>query len=447
MKDKINPRYKTTRQHMSVHWHDIIRKDSDIPAVNSELKEKTTLVGRVGSMFLSLGTSAWRVRGAMNKISRDLGISCNVSIGLTSITFTCIEGSNHYSQTIALPTTGVNTTKLMYLEYFVDDFASKSSDYSAEQFHQILDRIEKQKGNYQPWLLGLAAGFACAAFTFLLGGGIIEIICAFFGAGLGNFIRKLLLEKKITLLANVSVSVFSACTVYVLLTKLGELLFNISTNHQAGYICAMLFIIPGFPLITGGIDMAKLDLKSGLERIAYALIIISTATLTGWATALIFNFNPGDFPAQELGFPLLLTLRIVASFVGIFGFSLMFNSTYKMALFASVIGTAANILRLEIMDVFEMPIALATFIGALTAGLLASVIDRNSGVPRISMTVPSIVIMVPGMFMYKAVYYIGLNDISTGGLWLTKALFIVMALPLGLVAARILTDSYFRHSS
>jgi len=43
----------------------------------------------------------------------------------------------------------------------------------------------------------------------------------------------------------------------------------------------MLFVIPGFPLITGGIDLAKLDLRSGLERFTYALLIILMATITG----------------------------------------------------------------------------------------------------------------------------------------------------------------------
>ena len=38
---------------------------------------------------------------------------------------------------------------------------------------------------------------------------------------------------------------------------------NVKVEHEAGYICAMLFIIPGFPFITSGIDLAKLDLRSG----------------------------------------------------------------------------------------------------------------------------------------------------------------------------------------
>ena len=60
---------------------------------------------------------------------------------------------------------------------------------------------------------------------------------------------------------------------------------------------------------------------------------------------------------------------------------------------------------------------------------------------------PSIVIMVPGMFMYKAVYYLGSNDMTSASLWLGKAILIVASLPLGIVFARIFTDKNFRKSS
>lgn len=55
------------------------------------------------------------------------------------------------------------------------------------------------------------------------------------------------------------------------------------------------FIIPGFPFITSGIDLAKLDLRSGLERLAYAIIIILAATLTAWICALVLHLQPVDF--------------------------------------------------------------------------------------------------------------------------------------------------------
>ncbi|WP_303837821.1 threonine/serine exporter ThrE family protein [Ruminococcus flavefaciens] len=438
---------KLRKQHMVIEWHDIVNTESDIPAKNASLQEKASLVGRVGLMMLSVGTAAWRVRASMNKISRALGITCNADIGLLSIEYTCISGSETYTNAISLNTTGVNTDKLNELEHFADSFAERVEKYSVQQFHMILDKFHDMKGNYKAWNLGLAAAFACCAFTFLLGGGIAEMLCAFFGAGIGNFVRKKLLERHITLFANVAAGVASACCTYVIFIKLAELLLGVSAVHQAGYICSMLFVIPGFPLITGGMDLAKLDLRSGIERITYALLIITVATLTGWLCATVFSFHPQDFEVYDIS-PLLRAVFImITSFCGVYGFSLMFNSTRKMAAIAGLIGMCANTLRLELIDMAGIHAGLAAFTGALSAGLLASAIHHRIGYPRITLTVPSIVIMVPGMFMYKGVYYIVINDITTGAVWLTKAVLIVTALPLGLICARILTDRNFRKSS
>lgn len=438
---------KLRKQHMAIDWHHIVSNENEVPAINSTLKEKASLVGRVGLMMLSVGTGAWRVRASMNKISRALGITCNADIGLLSIEYTCISGSETYTNAISINTTGVNTDKLNELEHFTDAFAERVGKYSVQQFHMILDKFQDMKGNYKAWNLGLASAFACCAFTFLLGGGIVEMICAFFGAGIGNFVRKKLLERHITLFANVVAGVASACCTYVILIKLAELLLGISAIHQAGYICSMLFVIPGFPLITGGIDLAKLDLRSGLERITYAVLIILVATLTGWLCATLFSFYPQDFEDYELSPLLRFVFIMITSFCGVYGFSLMFNSTRKMAATAGLIGMFANTLRLELIDIAGIHVGLAAFIGALSAGLLASAIHHWIGYPRITLTVPSIVIMVPGMFMYKGVYYIVINDITNGALWLTKAVLIVIALPLGLIFARILTDKNFRKSS
>ena len=142
---------------------------------------------------------------------------------------------------------------------------------------------------------------------------------------------------------------------------------------------------------------------------------------------------------------LLFVLRLIASFCGVFGFSIMFNSPVPLAATAAVIGAIANTLRLELVNLTSCPAAGAAFIGALTAGLLASLFYRRLGYPRISVTVPSIVIMVPGMYLYRAVYNLGELSLSPSASWLASALLIIMALPLGLVFARIITDKSFRH--
>jgi len=433
------------RQHMQIDWHEIVNSDSNIPAKDAPLKEKTSLIGRVGSMMLECGTSAWRVRFAMNKIARTLGASTNIDIGLTTIHHTCIENGSHYSQTITLPSTGVNTERIMEMDQFLQNFDDTASECSVEAIHGILDEIESHKPTHKAWQLGLAAGFACFAFTFLLGGGIFEMICAFIGACIGQIVRKLMLQRKLSLLLNVSGGVLAACLSYVASISLMELVFNLSSTHHAGYICAMLFVIPGFPLITGGFDFAKLDLRSGIERISYAILIIATATLVGWAAARAVGYNPSDFDSPEMHEHLKITLQAVMSFIGVFGFSLMFNSPTKMAATAGVIGIASNMTRLMLIENFDVPLGIAAFTGAFVAGILASFIYKKIGYPRVSLAIPSIVIMVPGMLMYKAMYYLALYYISSAMIEFTKVMLIVVALPLGLVFARFCTDANFRH--
>ena len=115
------------------------------------------------------------------------------------------------------------------------------------------------------------------------------MFCAFIGAGIGNFLRCKLSKHHFTLFLCIVSSVSLACLVYAGLLKIGEMLFGISIQHEAGYICAMLFIILVFPFITSGIDLAKLDMRSGTERLMYALIVILVATMAAWLMALILH--------------------------------------------------------------------------------------------------------------------------------------------------------------
>ena len=431
--------------HMEIYWHDYASHIGNTAIVDASLTEKASIIGRTGLMLLSCGTGAWRVRSSMNTIAEQLNITCTVNIGLMSIDYTCFDGENCFSQSLCLTNTGVNTSKLNRLEHFINDFETKGKHLSGEQLHAALDDIEQQHGLYSPTALGFAAALACSAFTFLLGGGPVEMFCAFLGAGIGNFLRCKLTKHHFTLFLCIFSSVAAACLVYTGALKFAELLFTVSLQHEAGYICSMLFIIPGFPFITSGIDLAKLDMRSGLERLAYALVIIVVATITAWMMALLLNLKPIDFLPLSLSAPMLLFLRLVASFCGVFGFSIMFNSPIMLATAAAIIGAIANTLRLELVDLAHFPPAVAAFLGALTAGILASLLKNRVGYPRISITVPSIVIMVPGLYLYRAVYNLGAMSLSVSASWFASAMLIILALPLGLIFARILTDKSFRY--
>lgn len=446
MKNKDLDHHLSRSHHMKIQWEEFFLSDSTTQAKDATLVEKASIVGRVGIMLLSCGTGAWRVRDSMDTIARTLDMTCSADIGLTSVEYTCFDVDNaSYSQTLSLPTTGVNMTKLNELERFVRQFEEGRGDWTIGQIHRRLGEIEHQKTNYSAAIAGLAAGLACAGFIFLLGGGLPEVICAFFGAGCGNFVRTKMSQHHLTLVAKIACAVAAACLVYFLCFKLGSFFFKIDYRHSYGYIGAMLFVIPGFPFITSGLDMSKLDMRSGLERLTYAALVIVIATCVGWGIAMLVQLQPGNMVKLNLTVAQLMVLRLLASFCGVFGFSIMFNSKLSMAFTAAIIGAISNTLRLSLVDYSHMPAALAAFFGALLAGLLASWIKSRIGFPRIAITVPSIVIMVPGLYMYRAVFNFGVTNINVGAVWIVEALMIIVALPLGLLAARILTDQKWRH--
>ena len=431
---------------MDILWHEYMDKDGGNKTVGeASLQEKASVIGRVGIMLLSCGTGAWRIRSSMNELAETLGLTCTADIGLTSIEYTCFDGENSFSQSLCLANTGVNTSKLNRLEQFIRRFEEEGASMSGNELHSALDEIERIHGLYSPFVLGLASALACCAFTFLLGGGPFEMMCAFFGAGIGNYIRCKLIKHQYTLFLCIVISVMSACFVYAGLLRAAEYLFQVNLQHEAGYICAMLFIIPGFPFITSGIDLAKLDMRSGLERLAYAVMIVLVATMAAWIAALALDLKPVDFLPLSLSVSERILLRLLTSFLGVFGFSVMFNSPPKLACGAAVIGAFANTLRLELVSFASLPPAAAAFIGASCAGLLASCLKGKLGYPRISITVPSIVIMVPGLYLYRGFYNLGIMVLSEAAYWFASALLIIIALPLGLIFARILTDKSFRY--
>ena len=113
-----------------------------------------------------------------------------------------------------------------------------------------------------------------------------------------------------------------------------------------------------------------------------------------------------------------------------------------MAATAGIIGMIANTTRL-----FLAPYTtgfFAALVGAAISGLLAAAVHRKAGYPRVSLSIPAIVIMVPGMYLYRGIFNIGINNFAEAAKWLTNGMLIILALPLGIVISRFISDWNFR---
>jgi uncharacterized membrane protein YjjB (DUF3815 family) len=73
-------------------------------------------------------------------------------------------------------------------------------------------------------------------------------------------------------------------------------------------------------------------------------------------------------------------------------------------------------------------------------GLLAAWIAPRMNVPRITVYVPAVTIMVPGVLAYRSVYALSQGDTLAALSNAVTAALVITALAVGLAIARMLTD-------
>jgi uncharacterized membrane protein YjjB (DUF3815 family) len=131
--------------------------------------------------------------------------------------------------------------------------------------------------------------------------------------------------------------------------------------------------------------------------------------------------------------------RAVASFAGGCGFAILYNSSLRTVLTVGVLSLAGNDLRLVLHDL-GLALPPATFLGALAVGLLASLARAALREPRITLTVPGIIIMTPGIYAFQTIVMLNQGDMLAAVQAGAVCFFIVGAMAMGLAAARFITE-------
>jgi len=170
---------------------------------------------------------------------------------------------------------------------------------------------------------------------------------------------------------------------------------------------------------------------------AYGVMIFLAATFGLSIVIAVVNVDMGPQPRLELAYSLTLLLRAVASFVGGCGFAMLFNNSARAVLAVGFLALGANELRLALQDAGMMQ-APATFFGALAVGLAASLIDHRLKLPRIALTVPGIIIMIPGVYAFEMIVLFNHGQMLDALQAAALCGFASGAMAMGLAAARVI---------
>lgn len=373
----------------------------------------------------------------MSHVAKALGLdSVESQVSVTDITATAWKGQIFRTEVVQGRSIGVNSDRIAALENYTRNLRPGTT---VEQVETFLDELERKPLLYSTLVSGLFSGLACAAFAFLNKGGPIECAIVLLAAMLGQLVRRTALHKDFNQFAVTLLAGLVAATSYLVVAQGLYHVGVLDDVHASGYVSAVLFLVPGFPLITAALDLSRLDFTAGISRLAYAIMLLTCAAISVWVVSALFGLTPSESVLPEMPWYALTILRVLASALAAFGFAVLFNSPVKLALAAAFIGAVANTARLEVYDAGMIAQA-AAGIGGLIVGVLANIIAPRIRMPRLTLCVPAVVIMVPGAAVYRAIYYLNDGQTLEAMAWGVQAGFVVLALAIGLMLARMVTD-------
>lgn len=402
------------------------------------LVRQTGVVLKLGRMLMGAGAGAYRVKTSMARLAAAVGIDeFHSQVFFHEVTTTAFASGTFRTELAEQRAIGVNAARIDDLRALVRNL---HPHMIAEDIDEKLDEIATRPALYSPMQLAIASGAGCACFGWLNKCGPIDCLAVLIAAFLGQALRVWLNRRKVNHAAVWMLCSILSCSIYVALVQALFVTGMVDDTHQAGIVSAILFLIPGFPLTTAILDLVRFDLVAGVMRGLYVLILMVSAGVGAWFVTSLFSWEV-TAAAPDLGLSTLQLygLNTAATFVAAFCFAVLFNCRPRVAACAALVGAALNPARI-LLNANGAPSQLMAGIMALLVGLTATAIALRTYYSRVSLSVPAVVIMIPGVPFYRAI-----NALNDGSFMqalgsLTSISFVILAIGVGLAAARMLTD-------
>lgn len=408
-------------------------------AAHDRLAYQSRVVLRLGQMLLAAGAGSYRVKASMRTCAEAVGIEKHhAQVTFTEVVATAYANGTFRTELAEQRLLGVNADRIDRITNYLASI--EGTQVLVEDVDKGLDEIERVKPLYG-WLPNaLASGLACAAFAFLNAGGWVECSVVAIAAFVGQFLRRQMLKRHMNHFGVWMVCGGVAACVYILCVYLAQKYMGIEPTHQAGFISALLFLVPGFPLVTGIIDLVRHDFAGGIQRIVYVAMLVVSAGVAVWSISKVFNWSVTPEYVVSLPAYIHFPLRFFTSFVAAFGFAMLFNSPPKVCAAAALIGAVINTGRIALAVELGMPVPAAVGLAALCAGLLAAAVAAKTRYSRVTLSVPAVVIMIPGVPLYRSLTYLNNGQTMDALEQLFTVLFTIVAIGIGLAVSRMLTD-------
>ncbi len=368
------------------------------------IRRKLDLLLRTGQLLVESAADTNRVVRNMNRVAAYLGLpeeKLHIDVSYTMLVANLSDGSHSYSKFQKCEKHGINMTAISEISKL--SWKAIEQDYSLDRYEEELEKIKSKKRNYLPYLVAVGAGFACGGFCKLFGCDWIAFLFASICAFIGFRVRARCMEFGINHYMSITIAAFLAtCLAYA--TSFSG--FS-STPYHPLLACA-LFIVPGVPLINFVDDMIDNYIQVGIIRAVNTVlmlcamafgIVIAMRLLVMEDVVIDKKFSELSMVPHDSYYVYAISAAIAAM-----GFSMIFNIQRRLLWVVAIGGIVAVCTRNFVNFELGYGPVVGSFMGSLVVSLIAVKAVHWFHVPNHVLTIPSVIPMIPGVLMYRALF-------------------------------------------
>ena len=370
-----------------------------------------------GVLMISSGAETHRVEDTMQRILSTTNFEhAEAMVFPTGFVVTLSDPSSvNLSITERVPGVSNNLGRVADVNQVSREFCSGkiTLDEAIAKLNEI-----KNKRRYSNLMILLGYILASCGFCVIFGGNFGDAICTLF-CGLAVGFVNIYLGPKIgkefvtCIVASAVVTVTA-----VIVAFLSRQLFDISLQAQCMIIGGIMPLVPGLAMTNAARDILHGDHLSGGARAIEAFCVaamvavgvgagMAIANVCGFADTLILSFN---LSVDTFGRFLAAT---ACSAIAVVGFALLFEIHPRLMPYCALCGAISWAVYL-VADYFGASGVVATFYATLAVDLFSHINARALKTPVIIFLITGLLPLVPGISIYKSVYFIMYGEGDSG---------------------------------
>lgn len=379
------------------------------------LMHKLDLLLRTGQLLVESAADTSRIMRNMRRTAAFLGLpesNLHIFVNYNMLMVNLSDGGHSYTKFQRCERHGINMDAISEISHL--SWNALRENYSLDGYERELRRIRRKPRHFSPWEVAVGAGFACGGFCIQFGCDWIAFFYASIAAMIGFRLKSWLTAKRNNKYVSIGMAAFVSTIIAWLFALLsqeetGVAFLHSSTPWHPLMACA-LFIVPGVPLINFVSDMLDGYVQIGITRAMNTLLMVLAMSF-GIAFAIqvcgIDNFvrDLSMTPHHQYNEYML------AAAISAIGFSMIFNTPRYLHLIVAVGGMIAICVR-NFVSLgpssgnigLDMGLVVGSFCGSAVISIICCWLIHVVHVPHHCISIPSVIPMIPGVLMYRALF-------------------------------------------